>query len=71
MILFQLQALLEGCRIPSVSNFLHKMLKKKKYKLLFFDCVVFLLESDRKRKNYECDGLGNQIAYKMIFVSAT
>ena len=33
-------------------------------------CRVFLLERDRKRKNYECDGLGNPIPYKM-FVSAT
>ena len=40
--------------------------------LRLFDCVVFfLLEKDRTRKNYECDGLGNPIPYKMMFVSAT
>ena len=32
---------------------------------LFCLCRVFLLERDRKRKNYECDGLGNSIPYKM------
>ena len=40
--------------------------------LHFFVCVVFfLLERDRKRKNDECDGLGNPIPYKMMFVLAT
>ena len=34
-------------------------------------CYVFLLERDWKRKNYECDGLGNPIPYKMMSVSAT
>ena len=39
---------------------------------MFFVCVVFfILERNRKRKNYECDGLGNPIPYKMMFVSAT
>ena len=37
--------------------------------LRFFVCVVFfLLERDRKRKNYECDRLGNLIPYKIMFV---
>ena len=43
--------------------------KKKRY--VFCLCCVFLLERDGKRKNYEFDGLGNLIPYKMIFVSAT
>ena len=34
-------------------------------------CCVFSLERDRKRKNYKCDGLGNPIPYKIIFVLAT
>ena len=33
--------------------------------------VFFLLERDRKGENYEYDGLGNPIPYKMMFVSAT
>ena len=33
--------------------------------LRIFVCV-FLLESDRKRKNYECDGEGNSILNKML-----
>ena len=34
----------------------------------FFVCVVFfLLERDRKRKNYECDCLGKPIPYKTMF----
>ena len=35
---------------------------------MFFSFVLrfFLLERDRKRKNYECDGIGNSIPYKMI-----
>ena len=37
----------------------------------FFRLWFFLLERDRKRKNYECDGLGNPIPYKMMFVSVT
>ena len=40
--------------------------------LRFFVCVVsFLQERDLKRKNYECDGLGNSILFKMVFVLAT
>ena len=36
--------------------------------LHFFVCVVFfLLARDRKRKNYECDCLGNSIPYKCLF----
>ena len=38
--------------------------------LRIFVSVVFFLERERKRKNYECDGLGNPIPYKMMFVSA-
>ena len=39
--------------------------------LRFFFCVMFfLLDRDRKLDNYECDGLGNPIPYKM-FVSGT
>ena len=39
---------------------------------MFYSFVLcfFLPERDRKRKNYECDGLGNLIPYKMMFVSA-
>ena len=32
---------------------------------------VLLLEKDRKRKNNECDELGNSIPYKIMFVSAS
>ena len=40
--------------------------------LQFFVCVVlFLLERERKRKNYERDGLSNLIPYKMMFVLVT
>ena len=41
--------------------------------LLFSLVFFFLLERDRKRKNYErlVNGLGNPIPYKMMFVSAT
>ena len=40
--------------------------------LQFLVCgVFFLLERDRKRKNYEFDGLGNLIPYKMMFILAT
>ena len=40
--------------------------------LRFFVWVAFfLLERDRKCKNYECDGLGNLSSYKMMFVSAS
>ena len=36
--------------------------------LHFFVCVMFfLLARDRKRKNYECDCLGNSIPYKCLF----
>ena len=38
---------------------------------MFFRLCVFFPERDRKRKNYECYGLGNSIPYKMMFVSAT
>ena len=34
-------------------------------------CCVFLLERDRKVKNYKCDGLDNSIPYKMMLVSAS
>ena len=38
----------------------------------FFVCVVFFsMEIDQKHKNYESDGLGNLISYKMMFVSVT
>ena len=46
------------------------------YIYFFFKCSVFLFvlcfftERERKLKNYECDGLGDPIPYKMI-VSAT
>ena len=41
-------------------------------KFYFFRVLCFfLLELYRKRKIYECDGLGNPIPYKMMFVSAT
>ena len=42
--------------------------------LIFFRlcCVAFIfLERDQKRPNYECDGLGNPIPYKMMFVTAS
>ena len=40
--------------------------------LNFLICVVFfLLERDRKRKNYECDGIRNSIPDKILFVLAT
>ena len=36
--------------------------------LHFFVCVVFfLLERDRKRKNCECDGLGNSLQNEICF----
>ena len=40
--------------------------------LQVFVCVVFSYFNEiKKAKNYKCDGLGNQIPYKMMFVSAT
>ena len=39
--------------------------------LCFLLCCVFSQEQDQKRKNHECDGLGNLIPYKMMLVSAT
>ena len=40
--------------------------------LCFLICVVFfLLERDRKRKNYEYDDIDNPNPYKIMFVSAT
>ena len=33
--------------------------------------MFFLLVRDQKRKNYECDDIGNPIPYKIMFVSAT
>ena len=35
----------------------------------FFIFVVFLTGKRSKHKNYECDGLGNSISYKMVYVS--
>ena len=42
-----------------LNNKILKYIEKKLKMLRFFVCVVFfLLEIDRKRKKYECDGLG-------------
>ena len=77
MILFHLQTLGAGRHIPSFFvNFLNNKIVKNIYifflMLRFFRLYVFfLLERDRKHKNYECDCPGNPIPYKIMFVSAT
>ena len=72
MILFHLQTLGAGSHFPSFEFLNNKMLKNiLPFLVKNVTFFVFLMERDRKRKNYECDGLGNSIPYKMMFVSAT
>ena len=74
MILFHLQTQAAERHIPSFLNFWKiKILRNqifffKKLHLLhiFCLCCVFLLEKDKKCKNYTHDGLCNSISYKMF-----
>ena len=76
MILFHLQKLGAGRHIPGFLNFwiikFRKILEKQNWEFYVFSFMcIFLLERYRKLKHYECDGLGNSIPYKMMFVSAS
>ena len=77
MILFHLQTLGAERHIQSFLNFWIIKFWKIFYNYFFENVTffrfwsVFLKERDRKRKNDECDDLGNPIQYKIMLVSAT